>query len=113
MQVSNEDIRARARSVELSDSDCDAIRQTAGSIEKRGFEVDARGLDKIIEFHLTGTYERATQYTYVVVVEAPNQALADAVMAERHNVEEDYGFDYTLGYRFSHDDTPRSDFGEG
>lgn len=42
---------------------------------------------------------RVEEFTYTVTIAAGSRSLADQVMAERIGHDEDYGFDYTIGYQ--------------
>lgn len=45
-------------------------------------------------------------YYYIVTVTCDSSEEADQVMAERISPNEDYGFDYSIDWDYSHSDTP-------
>lgn len=47
---------------------------------------------------VTGQTQDTASFRYWVTVDAATQEEADQVMSERLNPDEDYGFDYTLGW---------------
>ena len=50
---------------------------------------------------------------YIVTVTCETQEEADQVMVERIGPDEDYGFEYSIDWQYSHKDDPRDWIPEG